>query len=134
MRQWDEYEKSGVSTDRRVYWVKRIEGLPFPTAEAQARLTTKKRNLMGAPAIIPPPATVSLHPSFDMTTTISDRLKNASPLTVATNSAVGSSSPLATPVQMPHSSPSSSVWSRRPLPAQSASSAPSSLFQVHNSK
>lgn len=128
MRQWDEYEKGGVATDRRVYYVKRVEGLPFPTAEAQARLThSRKRvsNLMLAPASIP--ASVTLHPvAFD------ERLKASSPLTVATSSALGSSSsPLATPiVPLPHSSPSSSGWSRRPMPAQSASSAPSSLFQV----
>ena len=66
------------------------------------------------------------------------RLKTASPLlSVATNPSVqglggrGSTSPMSgTPVPLPHSSPSSSQWSRRPLPAQSASSAPSSLFQV----
>ena len=144
MRQWDDYEKGGVPTDRRVYYVKRVEGLPFPTAEAQARLIGSRKRashtlgLMGAPTSIPSSSPVphgfhhpahGAHPSYELP---SDRLKSASPLTVATNSGVGSTSPLATPVQLPHSSPSasSSAWSRRALPAQSASSAPSSLFQV----
>ena len=128
MRQWDEYEKSGVATERRVYWVKRVEGLPFPTAEAQARLTSSRKRashtlgLMGAPTAIPA--------SLAYADQGSDRMKTASPLTVATNSGVGSTSPLATPVPLPHSSPSSSAWSRRPIAPQSASSAPSSLFQV----
>ena len=55
MRQWDEYEKAGVSTDRRVYYVKRAEGLSLPSREDQMRLTMNSRKrplqgLMGAPA------------------------------------------------------------------------------------
>ena len=123
MRQWDDYEKGGVSTDKRVYYVKRAEGLPFPTVENQMRLTVsaRKRPLMAAP-----PPVVGVAPyQFDL-----DRLKSSpSPLAVATNGGTtGSVSPLATPI--PTSSPSSSAWSRRPLAAQSASSAPSSLIQV----
>ena len=135
MRQWDDYEKGGVATDRRVYFVKRVEGLPFPSAEAQARLISSRKRashtlgLMGAPASIPPVSTPILGHAHEYQIP-GDRLKTASPLTVATNSGVGSTSPLATPVPLPHSSPSSSAWSRRPLPAASASSAPSSLFQV----
>ena len=62
-----------------------------------------------------------------------DRLKthSPSPLAVATNGGSGTVSPLATPIPVSGiSSPSSSAWSRRPLAAQSASSAPSSLIQV----
>ena len=112
MRQWDEYEKGGVPTDRRVYYVKRVEGLPFPTAESQARLTSSRKRASHSLGLMPAPH------SYE------DRLKSASPLTVAT----GSASPM--PVPLPHSSPSSSAWSRRPIAAQSASSAPSSLFQL----
>ena len=135
------------------YYVKRVEGLPFPTAEAQARLTgggngNRKRqpsiSVMPAPTSIPgsirDPQGLSgiytdqvISQSGAVVSIDHTRLKTASPLTVATNSAVGSGSPLATPVPLPHSSPSaSSAWSRRPIPAQSASSAPSSLFQVRN--
>ena len=124
MRQWDDYEKGGVSTEKRVYYVKRAEGLPFPTVENQRMLTVsaRKRPLMGAPA---PVVGVASPYQFDL-----DRLKSSpSPLAVATNGGTtGSVSPLATPI--PTSSPSSSAWSRRPLAAQSASSAPSSLIQV----
>lgn len=113
MRQWDEYEKGGVPTDRRVYYVKRVEGLPFPTAESQARLTNSRKRASHSLGLMPAPQHY-----------VEERLKSASPLTVAT----GSASPM--PVPLPHSSPSSSAWSRRPIAAQSASSAPSSLFQL----
>ena len=53
-------KKGGVPTDRRYgYYVKRVEGLPFPTAEAQARLTNNRKrpglsgHVMPAPASIP---------------------------------------------------------------------------------
>jgi hypothetical protein len=135
MRQWDEYEKGGVTTDRRVYWLKRVDGLPFPSAETQVRMSNNSRKrsappTMGLMAAPPPvPAAVSLHQvQFDVA---SDRLKStSSPLTVATMGVASSVSPLATPVTLPHSSPSSSTWSRRALAPQSASSAPSSLIQV----
>ena len=137
MRQWDEYEKGGVPTDRRYgYYVKRGEGLPFPTAEAQARLTNNRKrpniSVMPAPTTIPQSPGFESYPMQDQVRGVAEhgRIKTASPLTVATNSAVGSTSPMATPVPLPHSSPSSSAWSRRAMPAQSASSAPSSLFQV----
>ena len=141
MRQWDDYEKGAVPLDRRYgYYVKRVEGLPFPTAEAQARLTNNRKrpglsgHIMPAPTSVPPGSGFESYGGQviqDQRAGIDlGRLKTASPLTVATNSAVGSTSPMATPVPLPHSSPSSSAWSRRALPAQSASSAPSSLFQV----
>ena len=62
---------------------------------------------------------------------LAERKSSPSPLAIATNGS-GSQpvSPLATPIPVPNSSPSSSAWSRRPLAAQSASSAPSSLIQV----
>ena len=114
---------------RRVYYVKRAEGLPFPSVENQMRLTISNRKrplqgLMGAP----PPVTTYLHHQFEL----AERKSSPSPLAVATNGS-GSQpvSPLATPIPVPNSSPSSSAWSRRPLAAQSASSAPSSLIQVH---
>jgi hypothetical protein len=54
------WKKGGVPTDRRYgYYVKRVEGLPFPTAEAQARLTNNRKrpglsgHVMPAPASIP---------------------------------------------------------------------------------
>ena len=62
---------------------------------------------------------------------LAERKSSPSPLAIAANGS-GSQpvSPLATPIPVPNSSPSSSAWSRRPLAAQSASSAPSSLIQV----
>ena len=35
MRQWDEYEKSSVPLERRIYWFERHDGLPVVTPEIQ---------------------------------------------------------------------------------------------------
>jgi len=35
MRQWDEYEKSSVPLERRIYWFERMDGLPVVTPELQ---------------------------------------------------------------------------------------------------
>ena len=43
MRQWDDYEKTGVPTDKRVYWLKRIDGLSFASPEVQAQAAAEVR-------------------------------------------------------------------------------------------
>ena len=43
MRQWDEYENQGVPTDKRVYWLKRIDGLGFASPEIQAQAAAEVR-------------------------------------------------------------------------------------------
>jgi hypothetical protein len=35
MRQWEDYEKSSVPLDRRIYWFERMDGLPVVTPELQ---------------------------------------------------------------------------------------------------
>ena len=37
MRQWDDYEKSSVPLERRIYWFERMDGLPVVTPELQVR-------------------------------------------------------------------------------------------------
>ena len=43
MRQWDDYERTGVPTDKRVYWLKRIDGLSFASPEVQAQAAAEVR-------------------------------------------------------------------------------------------
>jgi len=35
MRQWDDYEKSAVPLERRIYWFERMDGMPVVTPELQ---------------------------------------------------------------------------------------------------
>jgi hypothetical protein len=35
MRQWEDYEKSAVPLERRIYWFERMDGMPVVTPELQ---------------------------------------------------------------------------------------------------
>ena len=43
MKQWDEYERNGVPTDKRVYWLQRIDGLSFASREIQEQAAAEVR-------------------------------------------------------------------------------------------
>ena len=43
MRQWDDFERTGVPTERRVYWLKRIDGLSFASPEVQVQAASEVR-------------------------------------------------------------------------------------------
>ena len=48
MRQWDDFERTGVPTDRRVYWLKRIDGLSFASPEVQVQAASEvKARILG---------------------------------------------------------------------------------------
>ena len=48
MRQWDDFERTGVPTDRRVYWLRRNDGLSFASPEVQVQAASEvKSRILG---------------------------------------------------------------------------------------
>ena len=107
MRQWDEFEKKGVPTEKRVYWLERIDGLAFASPEVQAQAAAEVRaRVLGmfhqhprSPHLrTSSPAAPSLLPHHGLHLggiDIPERLKASSPLTIVTGTS--SISPMATP-------------------------------------
>ena len=66
MRQWEEYDRARVPLVKRSYWIKRVDGVPFPTNEqqqqaalqVQARLQQQHHHHVASAAVpvsAPPP-------------------------------------------------------------------------------